>query len=87
MQAGARVPVTVRIVIEVDAFEQAPECGPIYACVESVEVKQRDGLLSRMQQALLVEGVSRAVAADKGLPEGGPAIRVWLKPTPTKEQT
>lgn len=76
-----------RLVIDVEAFENVPLEGPVYALLEGVEIRQSGGLFSREQQALLVEGVSRAVAADKGLPDGGPPLRVWLKPTPTKEQT
>lgn len=67
-----------RLVIEVEAFESVPLGGPVYAMLEKVEIRQSGGLFSREQQALLVEGVSRAAAADKGLPEGGPLLRVWL---------
>jgi hypothetical protein len=46
--------------------------------VASVEIRQADGLLVLERRPLVVEGLSRLVAAHLGAAQGGPAIRVVL---------
>ncbi len=72
----------MRLIVELEpAAYEAAAAGRLRVVpgrLEAVEVHQAGGLLNFEARALVIEPMAAVVADQLGLPEGGPAIRVYV---------